>query len=206
LSNFTNGCEQLSEEIRVLVNDVIRVDSFSFDPFQQGREDCFDEGERIAITAAVDSVQSGTVYQWTQNGQPIGTNSRAVETQIRTGDPITFNLQITTDKGCITNEQVGPFCVNPARAAMPNAFTPGNNNGLNTFFNIQTVGLYEEIQSFRIWNRFGDLVYDNNNPTTGWDGRIDGKLAPSDVYLYHISIRKFTGVIEEFRGDVTLIR
>lgn len=202
--NFSNGCEQLSEEIFVLVNDVVRVDSFSFDPFQQSPEDCFDEGERISITAAVDSIQSGTNYQWSQNGQNIGTNSRAVETQILTEDPVTFNLQITTDKGCVINESIGPFCVNPARAGMPNAFTPGAN--LNNFFNIQTIGLYEEIESFRIWNRFGDLVYNNDNPTMGWDGRIDGKLAPSDVYLYHISIRKFTGVIEEFKGDLTLIR
>ncbi len=204
--NFSNGCEQLSEEIRVLVNDVIRLDSFSFDPFQDGIADCFDEGERIAITAAVDSVQSGTIYEWSQNGQSIGTNSRSVETQILTEDPVTFGLLITTDRGCVTSEQIGPFCVNPARAGMPNAFTPGSSSGLNAFFNIQTVGLYEEIESFRIWNRFGDLVYNNGDPTTGWDGRIDGKLAPSDVYLYHITIRKFTGAIEEFTGDVTLIR
>jgi len=202
--NFSNGCEQLSEEIRIFVNDVIRVDSFSFNPIQQGTEDCFDEGERVAITAAVDSVQAGTNYQWIQNDEAIGTSSRSLETQVLTGDPLTFTLQITTDKGCVTSQSVGPFCVNPARAAMPNAFTPSGD--LNNFFNIQTIGLYEEIESFRIWNRFGDLVYNNNNPTMGWDGRVDGKLAPSDVYLYHISIRKFTGVVEEFKGDVTLIR
>jgi len=202
--NFDNGCEQLSEEIRVFVNDVIRVDSFSFDPFQENREDCFDEGERIAITVAVDSQPSGVTYQWTQNDQNIGTNSRSIETQILSEDPVSFGIQITTSNGCITNESIGPFCVNPARAAMPNAFTPSAD--LNSFFNIQTVGLYEEIERFQIWNRFGDLVYNNDNPAMGWDGRIDGKLAPSDVYLYHISIRKFTGAIEEFSGDVTLIR
>ncbi len=204
--NFSNGCEDLSEEVSVIVHDVIRVDSFSFDPFQDGRDDCFDEGEIIMVTAAVDSIQSGTIYQWTQNGDPIGENSRAVEAQILTGDPVTFALRTTTDKGCVIEHPVGPFCVNPARAGVPNAFTPDSNNGTNTFFNIQTVGLYEEIERFRIWNRFGDLVYNNDDPTNGWDGRINGKLAPSDVYLYHISIRKFTGVVEEFTGDVTLIR
>ncbi len=201
--NFSNGCEQLSEEILVLVNDVIRVDSFSFEPFQ-AEGDCFDEGEQIAITVALDSIDAGARYVWTQNGQNIGTSSRSVETQILTEDPVSFNLQITTSNGCITETGIGPFCVNPARAAMPNAFTP--NSELNNFFNIQTVGLYEEVESFRIWNRFGDLVYNNNNPNMGWDGRVDGKLAPSDVYLYQITIRKFTGEIEEFRGDVTLIR
>ena len=203
--NFTNGCQQLSEEILVLVNDIVRVDSFSFVPFQQGLNDCFDEGELISISAAVDSVMAGANYQWTQNGQPIGTNSRAVETQILVLDPVTFDLQITTAEGCMSSANIGPICVEPALAKMPNAFVPGS-NGPNAFFNIQTVGSFEEIESFRIWNRFGDLVYNNGNPSMGWDGIVDGDLAPSDVYLYHITIRRFSGEIDEFQGDVTLIR
>lgn len=202
--NFTNGCEQLSEEIRIIVHDQIRVDSFTFDPFQSQADDCpFDEGQIIAITAAVDSIQAGTNYQWSINDQALATNSRVLETQLLEDGSVTFDLQITTENGCITNEG-GEFCVNPAEALMPNAFTP--NADINNFFNVVTKGLFEEVENFRIWNRFGDLVYDNNNPTMGWDGRIDGKLAPSDVYLYFLSIRKFTGEVEEFRGDVTLIR
>ena len=201
---FENDCEFISENVTVLVNDVINVDSFSFEPLQQGNADCFNEGERIAITVAVDSAQAGATYQWTQNGQPIGTNSRAVETQIIDTTGVSFGIQITTSKGCITNESIGRFCVNPARAKMPNAFTP--NEAENNFFNVVTLGLFEEVESFRIWNRFGDLVYDNANPSMGWDGRVDGKLAPSDVYLYHITFRKFTGEIEDLKGDVTLIR
>ncbi len=202
--NFTNGCETLSEQILVTVHDFVELDSFVFVPFQDGREDCFNEGERIAITAAVDSISNGTNYQWVQNNQTIGTSSRAVETQILTEEPVTFGLQITTEKGCITNYEIGPICVDPAKALMPNAFTPGSQ--INNFFNVQTIGLYEEVESFRIWNRFGDLVYNNENPSMGWNGSIDGKLAPSDVYLYHVAIRKFTGEVEELRGDVTLIR
>ena len=202
--NFDNGCEQLSEEVSVFVNDIIRVDSFSFTPFQGGNSDCFDEGERIAITVAVDSAQAGANYQWTQNGQTIGTNSRAVETQIIDTDGVDFGIQITTSKGCLTNRSIGRFCVNEAEVKIPNAFTP--NEAENNFFNAVTKGLFEEVESFRIWNRFGDLVYDNDNPTMGWDGRVGGKLAPSDVYLYQITIRRFTGEVEDLKGDVTLIR
>lgn len=204
--NFTNGCEQLSEEIGVLVNGVSRVDSFSFQPFQMGLNDCFDEGERIAIAANLDTVYSGATYQWSQNGTTISSSGQSVETQILDDQPVTFSLEITTPAGCITNQSVGPFCVNPARAGVPNAFRPGGTEEINNFFNIQTVGLYEEVVAFKVWNRFGDLVYNNETPSTGWNGQADGKLAPSDVYLYYISVRKFTGEIEEFSGDVTLIR
>jgi len=208
---FSNDCQDLSEDILVQVNDIIRVDSFITVPFLVD-PDCFDEGEQISISVAVDSVMAGATYQWTQNGQPIGTSSRVVETQaLFEGEIVnddtrnnTFDLQITTALGCMSSATMD-YCVNPAKVAMPNAFTPGS-NGPNAFFNIQTVGLFEEIESFRIWNRFGDLVYNNGNPAMGWDGIVNGKLAPSDVYLYHISIRKFTGEIEELQGDVTLIR
>jgi len=203
--NFDNNCEQFSDEISVVVTRVEQVDSFSIDPFRENLEDCFDEGQLVNIAANVDSILGGSSYVWTQNNVATGSNSRSLETQVLTGDPVSFALQITTSNGCVTNSGIGAYCVNPARAAMPNAFSP-NGPEPNNFFNIQTVGLYEEVETFRIWNRFGDLVYDNQNPTRGWDGRVDGKLAPSDVYLFHITIRKFTGVVEEFSGDVTLIR
>ena len=149
---------------------------------------------------------TGATYQWTQNGQPIGTNSRAVETQVLfEEDGVTFDVDITTAQGCISDASIGPICVLESQVKVPNAFTPGTNDS-NGFFNIVTRGEFAEIESFRVWNRFGDLVYNNQNPTMGWDGMVNDKLSPSDVYLYHIIIRRFSGEIEEIQGDVTLIR
>ena len=77
---------------------------------------------------------------------------------------------------------------------------------MNDYFNVVTKGLYEGVVSFRVWDRFGELVYNNQNEMRGWDGMYKNKLMPSDVYLYHIVVRKFSGEEEDFRGDVTLIR
>ena len=58
---------------------------------------------------------------------------------------------------------------------------------------------------FRIYNRWGQLVYDNDTPETGWDGNVNGNPAPSDVYVYKIVLNLPDGQVEE-TGEVTLIR
>ena len=102
----------------------------------------------------------------------------------------------------------------PVEIEAPNLFTP-NGDGVNDYFrlaNLQanTSGVigYEE---FRVYNRIGDLVYDNTNGLQGWDGTIDGDIAPAEVYGYYIvpilnECAIASKVPESFRGDVTLFR
>src|SRR5690606_37863556 len=55
---------------------------------------------------------------------------------------------------------------------IPNAFTP-NGDGLNDVFQIQNLD-FEKILAFRIYNRYGQLVFETNNVKEGWDGTING--------------------------------
>ena len=106
----------------------------------------------------------------------------------------------------------------------PNAFTP-DGDGLNDFFNVTFEGQQNgqglpavEVVKFSVWNRWGNLVYNNETPLTGWDGTIDGDAAPSDVYVYSIQIRYPNGTVQSVTSsidnvgaksdvqDVTLIR
>ncbi len=89
---------------------------------------------------------------------------------------------------------------------MPNAFTPNGDN-TNDFFNVVTVedAIFDVID-FKVWNRWGQLVYNNENPSQGWDGKHNGSLAPSDVYVYRITVRLPNDEEQTFEGDVVLIR
>jgi gliding motility-associated-like protein len=87
--------------------------------------------------------------------------------------------------------------------AMPNTFTP-NGDGTNDFFNV--VGNAEaRVVAFRIFNRWGQQVYDNRNPAQGWDGTFNGQPQPSEVYFYQIEVQTPDGVWTQ-QGDVTLVR
>ena len=86
---------------------------------------------------------------------------------------------------------------------MPNTFTP-NGDGTNDFFNV--VGNAEaRVVAFRIFNRWGQQVYDNRNPAQGWDGTFNGQPQPSEVYFYQIEVQTPDGVWTQ-QGDVTLVR
>ena len=99
--------------------------------------------------------------------------------------------------------------------AVPNIFSP-DNDGENDFFNVTfftgtTPSMAVDmgpiaVTTFKIFNRWGELVYNNENPTQGWDGMHNDEPAPSDVYIYMIEITLPNGSIESFQGDVTLIR
>ena len=90
----------------------------------------------------------------------------------------------------------------PPYYRIPKAFTP--NEEYNTHFKIEIVGNLE-LQEMLIFNRWGQLVYEGNDPD-GWDGRREGKPAPSEVYAFLIRLRQPNGNVILEKGDVTLIR
>jgi len=64
-----------------------------------------------------------------------------------------------------------------------------------------------EYEEFRVYNRWGELVYDNTNGLDGWDGLIDGERAPAEVYGYYIIPKLIDGsTAEPVQGDITLMR
>jgi len=91
--------------------------------------------------------------------------------------------------------------------AVPNVFTP-DGDGLNDFFNyfLKDEPQYASVMSFKVYNRWGQVVYDNVTSGQGWDGMYKDKPAPSDVYIYIIEILFITGKNKTLKGDVTLIR
>lgn len=91
---------------------------------------------------------------------------------------------------------------------MPNAFSP-NGDGLHDEF-IGTGYLADGFLQFelRIWNRWGEQVFQSNSPNLGWNGRRNnaGDLLPSDVYSYIMTLTGPRGQGTALQGIVTLVR
>ncbi|MDP4215157.1 MAG: PKD domain-containing protein [Bacteroidota bacterium] len=86
---------------------------------------------------------------------------------------------------------------------VPNAFTPGRfgQNGM-----VKVVGFGITKMDFRIYNRWGQLVFVSSDPGIGWDGTLKGNLQPMDVYAYTLEAEFFDGTHAHKKGDITLIR
>ncbi len=94
-------------------------------------------------------------------------------------------------------------CCNPF---VPNAFTP-NHDGENDIFEFRYNGDIE-LKSFKIFNRWGQVVFETDDPTQGWDGTFNDKEVDVGVYFYQIIF--ICGNLgdnrQELSGDLTLIR
>lgn len=86
---------------------------------------------------------------------------------------------------------------------IPNAFTP-NKNELNEVFKPQGIYMYQ--YSMKIYNRWGEKLYDAEGCDHGWDGKYMGNLAPEGVYVYQVNVKGADGKLYPFFGDVTLLR
>jgi len=67
------------------------------------------------------------------------------------------------------------FIASSSGIKVPNAFTP-NGDGLNDEFRIMNAGILE-LMEFKIYNRWGELVFETNDITKGWDGTFKGKAS-----------------------------
>ncbi|MFT6148337.1 MAG: gliding motility-associated-like protein [Saprospiraceae bacterium] len=86
---------------------------------------------------------------------------------------------------------------------MPNAFAP---EGTNNVF--KPVMVFAENSTFQmvVYDRWGSLLFQTTDSSTGWDGRQNGKIMRQGVYTYIVQIVQLNGEIVEQKGTVLLLR
>jgi len=105
--------------------------------------------------------------------------------------------------GCAdTTCQIIPSLVSPL-VDVPNAFTP-NGDGNNDQVFVRGFGIAK--MDFRIYNRWGQMVFRSQNINSGWDGYYLSRLQPMDVYAYFLEVEFSTGEKVSRKGDITLLR
>ncbi len=90
---------------------------------------------------------------------------------------------------------------------VPNAFTP-NDDGVNDTFR-PVFYCPANALTFRVFNRWGQKVFETADPNTAWDGKIGGVEAPSDIYAWQMeyeALREGTVQRLKKKGDVALLR
>ncbi len=89
----------------------------------------------------------------------------------------------------------------------PNAFTP-NDDGTNDDF--RGNGYFEGMKAFnmKIFSRWGELIFETDNPRVGWNGlkHNDGGPIPQGVYAFLVTYTTPRGKVENLRGYATLLR
>ena len=98
-------------------------------------------------------------------------------------------------------------CFEPCILMAPTAFSP-NNDGNNDFYHILTtcVGTFNSF-NLRIYDRWGEKVYEGFDIVSGWDGKYKGENAPIDVYSYIVDYQHDeAGHTDQMVGIFVLVR
>lgn len=151
------------------------------------------------------------MFTWTP--PELLSNPDTLEPYVLTYESQTYTLVIYDEKGCSATGSIR-INIDPNRNVyIPNIFRPGNPAGINDHFN-PVVGLgVEGINYMRIFDRWGNLMYernkfypDNNNFAEGWDGKYRGDYVNPGVYVYVIEVKFLDKRVLLYRGDVTVYR
>lgn len=120
-------------------------------------------------------------------------------------DSIRYIVSVYNEVGCFdtASVKVTVFKTNPY-IFVPNAFTP-NNDGLNDVLRPIAVGI-KQIKYFRIFNRWGQMVFSTTTNGHGWDGSIGGSKQGSNVYVWMAEATDYLDRPLQLKGTVTLIR
>jgi gliding motility-associated-like protein len=86
---------------------------------------------------------------------------------------------------------------------LPNAFSP-NGDGVNDIFYVRG-GPFLTME-LRIYNGWGEMIFETTDPAFGWDGTYDGKPEINGVYVYTVVATSVDGLEHDRSGRVTLIR
>lgn len=121
-----------------------------------------------------------------------------------------FVVTITDATGCTSSDSIF-VVVNPNRPVfIPNAFSP-NFDGTNDKFTIFGGPAAVQITELRVFDRWGNMVYNGTNLPVGdnrfgWDGLFDGRELQEGVYGFVAKVLFLDEVEETFGGDITLVK
>jgi gliding motility-associated-like protein len=153
--------------------------------------------------------QNGPIinYSWTP-AQELSCNNCQSPTTIVKNNSF-FAVEVTNTFGCKASDTliINPICKS-AQVFVPNAFTP-DGDGLNDILMVRGQGIM--IKSFRIFNRWGELVFEKenfspNDPKFGWDGRVRGIPATPDVFVYTAEVFCDNGIPYTYKGNITVLK
>jgi len=145
----------------------------------------------------------GDFYEWTSNPfYPIDNPDQRYITVSGYAEPVEYIAYVEID-GCGAEGIKVVSMYPPSRLGIPTAFSP-NGDGLNDFLYVRGSGFVEI--DFKVFNRFGQLVFETSNPEEGWDGKYEGINQPVEVYTWIIRASFADQTVLKDKGNVTLLR
>jgi len=188
------GCPKTVRDT-VIVNVLDDIQAFA------GRDTSVIIGQPLQLNGS-----NGAAYGWSPSYGLSATDIRNPIALFQEGsEGIRYKLIVYNAEGCADSAYINiKIFSTKADVFVPTAFTP-NGDSRNDVIRPIAVGI-KQIEFFRIYNRWGQLVFSTTINGQGWDGRIKGQLQGSNVYVWEVKATDYDGKHFFKKGMVTLIR
>ena len=148
--------------------------------------------------------------QWWLFPGSVGGNSTSEEVEVSYPDLEIGDYQVTliveNDFGCQDTAYATVSVISDVVIYAPTAFTPDGDE-YNQNFKVYIMGIDPYDFKMQIFNRWGELVFETNDPNQGWDGTYAGKVVPDGAYVWTIQTKD---IIDDnkytWNGQVTVIK
>lgn len=192
-----NGCVEIFHET-IGAPDPVFVDL--------GADQTIRLGESITLEAVSSSLDVN--YSWTPEDSLNCVNCPGITVVPFQTTTYTVSV-IDTISGCTATDEIIIEVKKDRSVFIPNTFTP-NFDGDNDVFRIFPGVSVAMIKEFRVFNRWGSLMFQAESfspgDSQGWDGTFRGKVMDAGVYIYAVEIEFIDGERRLYKGDVTLLK
>ena len=144
----------------------------------------------------------GFTYEWTFGD---GNSSQLMHPNNTYDDPDVYIITLIATNSIGCKDTISkPITIKPEYYLyVPNAFTPDGNQHNNVFY-ASTVNIRE--LNVKIFNRWGEILYESNELRFIWDGTYDGVIVKDDIYVYTIKYVTNDGIEDTVVGHVVLLK
>lgn len=189
-ASYNNGCKNDTGKIEVKVKPV----SFC----QAGSDVLIIRGQSATINGC-----AGDSFVWYPG---TGLNDSTLMNPIASPDSTTiYTIRNILKNGCESTDEVTVTVVDGPKIIIPNAFSPNGDGENDVFFPIG-VAMENKLLEFKIYNRWGEIVFETTDIHQGWDGTYKGTQQEIGTYVYYIKAQTLLKEPVTLQGSVTLIR
>jgi gliding motility-associated-like protein len=187
----TGGCLATNDDIVIVVVDTAHADFVSNPDYPAylplpGTEIQFDDASQGAV-------------EWHWNfGDGISGEGHHVSHSFTEEGVYFVTLRVGNSAGCTSGITHGPYIITPPDLFIPNVFSPNGDNS-NDVYLVKYTGNQPFL--LNIFDRWGSLIFNEQDKNMGWDGKFDGKPVPEGVYYFVVTVgsKSYTGIVTLMR-------
>lgn len=197
-SRFTTGCIKPVTDT-ILITVIPKISVFA------GNDTTLVVGQSMVLNATTNA----TDFSWSPSTGL--TNAGLLNPELfispdmaNGGQYLRYTLTASVNQGCSASDDILIRVFKLPSINVPSGFTP-NSDGLNDVIRPILAGI-KQYDYFRVYNRYGQLIFETKSPGVGWNGTINGQPQATGGYVYDCRATDFTGKKIQVKGNFVLIR